>query len=351
MVDDQVLGANRGKAIAAMFADAFGKARCIGFELEIGPVFIDKQRQVGDTEHAGDDRGVAFADAERILNERVQPRRRRRFDLQTDDFAAPPALQRRLVETHQILGFFLDFNIAVANDAKGAIADEIIAREQLPKESPDGVFQADEADRSPRQPDEAWQHRRQHQQRPQQFVIRLAAQFKDQRKTLVGDEGERMRGINRLRREHRKNLIEEVFFQPDPLARCKPLGGDDVEIGARQFTHQIAPDTLLRLHQFFGMDGDGGKLLCRCHALGRQRFDAGAHLTAQPGDPHHVEFIEVVPRNRQEAQPFEQRMGTVCRFLQHAIVERQPRNLAVEIAFGIRDGRVRRGTMCCSHAA
>ena len=47
VVDDKVLGADGGKTIAAMFADSLGKARRIGLELQIGPVFIDEQRQIG----------------------------------------------------------------------------------------------------------------------------------------------------------------------------------------------------------------------------------------------------------------------------------------------------------------
>jgi hypothetical protein len=36
VVDDDVLFADRGKAIAVMFADAFGIARAVGFELQVG---------------------------------------------------------------------------------------------------------------------------------------------------------------------------------------------------------------------------------------------------------------------------------------------------------------------------
>ena len=86
-----------------------------------------------------------------------------------------------------------------------------------------------------------------------------------------------------------------------------------MKIGARQFADQIAPDALLRLHQLVGANGDGGELLRRRQALGAERIDPGADLAAQPGNAHHVEFIEIVARNRQKAQPFEQRMRAVSR--------------------------------------
>ena len=55
-------------------------------------------------------------------------------------------------------------------------------------------------------------------------------------------------------------------------------------------------------------------------------------MRLQPGDADHEEFVEVAGRNRQEAHPLEQRMMRVARFLKDAAVEREPAQLAVEIA-------------------
>ena len=52
----------------------------------------------------------------------------------------------------------------------------------------------------------------------------------------------------------------------------------------------------------------------------------------EPGDPDHEEFVEIVGRDRQEAKPLEQRVARVARLIEHAPVERQPAQLAVEIA-------------------
>ena len=59
VVDEDVLFADRREAIAAMLADALGKARVERRELEVGPVFLDDGREVGHAEEAarlGDDR-------------------------------------------------------------------------------------------------------------------------------------------------------------------------------------------------------------------------------------------------------------------------------------------------------
>ena len=52
MMDDDVLGADGGEAVAAEVADALGKAHGIGLELEIRPLVDDQRLHVADVEHA-----------------------------------------------------------------------------------------------------------------------------------------------------------------------------------------------------------------------------------------------------------------------------------------------------------
>ncbi len=54
----------------------------------------------------------------------------RRFDFEPDHRAAAAALQRRLEQPHEILGLFLDHDVAVADDAKGALPAHLVARKQ-----------------------------------------------------------------------------------------------------------------------------------------------------------------------------------------------------------------------------
>ena len=54
MMDDDVLGADRGETIPAMIADAFGKARDIGLELQIGALVEDELLGVGEPEQVID---------------------------------------------------------------------------------------------------------------------------------------------------------------------------------------------------------------------------------------------------------------------------------------------------------
>src|SRR5690606_18288742 len=54
----------------------------------------------------------------------------------------------------------------------------------------------------------------------------------------------------------------------------------------------------------------------------------------------HKEFIKVVCRNRQKPYPFEDRMLLVDRFFEHAAVEMQPGQFAIDEALGAK-GRLR----------
>ncbi len=71
--------------------------------------------------------------------------------------------------------------------------------------------------------------------------------------------------------------------------------------------------------------------------------DAVAHLRLEAGDADHEEFVEVVGRDRKEADLLEQRMLGVFGLFQDPAVEMQPGQLPVDETFGAGDaGRERR---------
>src|SRR6187401_3281638 len=53
-------------------------------------------------------------------------------------------------------------------------------------------------------------------------------------------------------------------------------------------------------------------------------------VTHQPGDAHHEELVEVRGDDGRKLDPLEERHRVVAGFLEHAIVEREPRQLAIE---------------------
>ncbi|MNL55397.1 hypothetical protein D3C87_1788100 [compost metagenome] len=81
-----------------------------------------------------------------------------------------------------------------------------------------------------------------------------------------------------------------------------------------------------------GQGCDFLKLLGRRQAIGALLGHAGADLPFEARHAHHVEFIEIVGRDRHEPQALEQRMGWVASLFEHSHVELQPAHLAIDEA-------------------
>src|SRR6516165_6494107 len=82
---------------------------------------------------------------------------------------------------------------------------------------------------------------------------------------------------------------------------------------------------------------DAGKLFRRGEPVRALDRNAGALLALEAGNADHEEFVEVVGGNRQKPNTLEQGMGVVCRLLEHAAVELEPRQLAIDEPFRARD--------------
>src|SRR3990170_2973499 len=67
------------------------------------------------------------------------------IELEADDVAAPAPLQQRLERAHQILGLFLQLDVAVAQHAERALALDLEAREQLLEKHGYHLLELDEA--------------------------------------------------------------------------------------------------------------------------------------------------------------------------------------------------------------
>ena len=64
-------------------------------------------------------------------------------------------------------------------------------------------------------------------------------------------------------------------------------------------------------------------------------MDLGFDLLLEARDPDHEELVEVRPVDRDEFEPLEQRVARVEGLLEDPVVERQPRQLAVDVEPGI----------------
>ena len=139
-----------------------------------------------------------------------------------------------------------------------------------------------------------------------------------------------MSGIDRQRRQHREDLGHEPFFEPDEIVGFEFGRLNDGHAGLGELAAQRDPGHLLIGHQPAGPPADGIELLGRRQSVLARRLDPGQQLASEPGNPHHVEFVEIVCRDRQEAQPLEQRVAAVLGFGEHPFVEGEPRKLAID---------------------
>ena len=167
-----------------------------------------------------------------------------------------------------------------------------------------------------RQADEALDLVRHADQRVHRLAVAGARKLQRDGEAEIGNERERMRRIDRERRQHR----EDVTAGNGPRARPSPalvtsgaIDQDDALFGAaRRAARASAPAGRSRARSTPPR---------RCARAARPGVrpsgllvgDARAHLALEAGDPHHEEFVEVVGRDRQEPQPLEQRMAARCR--------------------------------------
>ena len=149
----------------------------------------------------------------------------------------------------------------------------------------------------------------------------------------AGDVGERVRRVDRQRRQHREHGLGEVGRQRRALAvgqRRPPVDPDALLVQLR--AHLVEEDLRVRDGQRLRPRGDAGQLLARGEPVRAAHLQAGLVAALQPGDADHVELVEVAREDRQELGPLQQRLAGVLGQREHAGVEVEPRQLAVEVA-------------------
>ena len=291
---------------------------------------------------------IAFAASRPSLTTSHQAVGHARLELQPDHPAAPAALDRGAEVADQVLGFLLDLDVAVAEDAEGAAAQHLVVA------GTDNRSCAGSASRARCSGDSSPGMRMKRGSATGSMISSRTGwrlplrELEDQRKAAVGDERERVRRVDRLRRQHREDLLAEMLVEPGSrrlrrAARRRRRMTPASASAACRSSHTSCWLVTSRSASAV----DRGQLLAGGQAVDRPLLDPERLVRLEAGDADHEEFVEVAGRDRQEAQPLEQRVGGVAGFLEHAAVERQPAQLAVEIArlrlrlFGGRGSRPR----------
>ena len=323
-----------------MFEDAFGIARAERGELEVGARLVADRREIGEAEHAARLDDHVLVHLELFAQQRFGNPVAVLVEFEQHDMAAPAPLDCGAEIAHEVLGFFLDLDIAVAQHAENPVAQNLEAREQLVGKTRHQLFDRDIDRLFAGHAHEAWRAAGDQHHLDQIGLPLAALEAEDHPDPLVRDEGEGMARVDRLRRDQRQDVAFEIGGQPplllvgQGLDRCE----DDAFLGKQRA--QRVEAGLLAVFQLQQLLADRGELLARARPVDRLCLDPALDLTFQPGDADHGEFVEIAGRDRQEAQPFEQRIALVLAFGEHAAVERQPAQLAIGIAVLLRHRRI-----------
>ena len=147
-------------------------------------------------------------------------------------------------------------------------------------------------------------------ERVHRLAVACARELQRDREAEIGNERERMRRIDRERRQHREDVVQKVISRARHCSCLRHLCGfDEHDALPGQFLAQFAPARLLVARQHRHHFADARELFGGVRPSGLEVGDARAHLALEAGDAHHEEFVEIVGGDRQKAQPFEQRMA------------------------------------------
>ena len=180
--------------------------------------------------------------------------------------------------------------------------------EKFAEKNADDVFHRDKADFAARQPHEPRQALGDRDQTDQGLVVVLLLHHQGQGKIETGDEREGVCRIDRHRCQDRERLVHEIPLEPFHFGTGKRVRRDHGDPGFFEKILKFRPAMLLFHHQVARAFVDGAELLLRGQPLGTPGVDACADLSHQTCDADREEFVEIVVRDRQEPQPFKQRI-------------------------------------------
>ena len=145
------------------------------------------------------------------------------------------------------------------------------------------------------------------------------------------DVRERMRRVDRERRQHGEDPLGEEVLGGLLLVLAELIPAEQVDLGVAQRREDVIAEHLaVALHQLARLAPDRLKHLARHQAARSLHRDSGCQPPLEPRDPHHEELVEIAREDREEPSALEQRQALVLGQLEHPRVEPKPRHLAVE---------------------
>ncbi len=181
----------------------------------------------------------------------------------------------------------------------------------------------------------------------------LAPQEQGDVEGLVAQVRERVPGVDGERRERREHVVREVGARRGGLLRGEVARRHDEQPGAGELGNELlAPGPPSLLDERVRARRHRRELLGREEPVRRGLGDAARDLLLQPGDPDHEELVEVRADDAEELEALEERQRAIARLLEDALVELEPRELAVDEETRVVEthGRPPRGTVLAGRA-
>jgi hypothetical protein len=251
--------------------------------------------------------------------------------LEADDLAEAPLTQLLLDRTQQVVCLVRDGEVGVARDPERSVGADLHSREQPVEPARDDVL---ERDADPvGDLDEARQHLLRHLHAREQLGVALRVAEPDaEAQREVRDVGERPPRSDCQRCQDGEDLLfEDAVYRGALLLRAgRDVDDPDLVLG-QPWAYDVLPLVRMAPHQRQRGLGQADDRLKRREAVGLARVDPRVDLVVQAGDADHRELVEVRREDREELRPLEQRRALVLGQLEHALVEVEPRQLAVRV--------------------
>jgi hypothetical protein len=231
----------------------------------------------------------------------------------------------------------VDPQVRVARDAELRVRHDLAAGKEIRQVRRDDRRQQDElvgaAADLLRHLDDARQHaRRLHDRDGRQAAERIEPrQLDDEVEALVDDLRERVRRVEPDGRQQGTHLALEVIGRPCALGRraVRVAHQAHAMLGQRG-KELLVEDAVLRVDQRARVVRDGRQRGLHLRERHAGRRDVCADLLLEARDADLEELVQVVAHDAQEAQPLEERDVRILRQCEHAAVEREQRQLAVD---------------------
>ncbi len=308
--------------------------------LQIRPVERGELHQLGEVERALDPVHLGRVGAEPESQSVDHLLRGRRAHLDADDVAEAALAQLGLDGFEKVCRVVGHFEVGVPCHAEHGALDDRDARKELRQEMRDDLLERDE-ETVIAELQEAWESLGDLDScEPLLTRLRVCDEHRE-RERQPGDVRKRLARADGERGQHGVDVALEALLELFQVLLLAVLDATDHDaFGCERGAEVPLPDSRLTRGELENALTDLDERLHWRHPVGREHHQPGLRLPEQAGDAHLEELVQVRREDRAELHAFEERDRLVRRELEHAGVEVEQRQLAVEkpLARGVQAG-------------